>query len=415
MFEKLFKRPSTVARHQDAPYAEERRRYLVHCAENGYTRKTLLFIARELLWVARRLSAYPDLRLTREQLLAVAQGPWLDRQREWGQKLNRHWTKIRFMQVSQSWLRFLGCLQKPVEPIPFPELVEDFGRWMKEERGLSSITITLYCSQVSKFLRWDGCPHHSLSSLRINDVDAFLAYCGSKGWSRSTINSMAGSLRSFLRHCASNGHCSPSLAGAVSAPRLYRHEGLPTGPSWHDVQRLLASLETDHFRDIRDRAILMLFAVYALRASEVSQLCMEHIDWQHDLIHIHRTKQRGTQHYPLCTTVGNAIARYLREVRPPSPHRRLFLTLLPPFRPISRGGLYGLTSCHMRALEVQSTHRGPHSLRHACAAHLLSEGFSLKEIGDHLGHRSTSATQIYAKVDLAGLREVAAFDLGDVL
>jgi site-specific recombinase XerD len=51
-------------------------------------------------------------------------------------------------------------------------------------------------------------------------------------------------------------------------------------------------------------------------------------------------------------------------------------------------------------------------LRHACAAHLVAERFSLKEIGDHLGHRSAKTTRIYAKVDLAGLREVAAFDLG---
>jgi site-specific recombinase XerD len=43
---------------------------------------------------------------------------------------------------------------------------------------------------------------------------------------------------------------------------------------------------------------------------------------------------------------------------------------------------------------------------------LVAEGFSLKHIGDHLGHRSAYATRIYAKVDLAGLREVADFDLG---
>jgi site-specific recombinase XerD len=43
---------------------------------------------------------------------------------------------------------------------------------------------------------------------------------------------------------------------------------------------------------------------------------------------------------------------------------------------------------------------------------LLSEGWSLKEIGDHLGHRSAEATTIYAKVDLPGLREVARFDVG---
>jgi integrase/recombinase XerD len=39
---------------------------------------------------------------------------------------------------------------------------------------------------------------------------------------------------------------------------------------------------------------------------------------------------------------------------------------------------------------------------------------SLKEIGDHLGHRSSKATRIYAKVDLPALRQVAAFDLGEL-
>ena len=43
---------------------------------------------------------------------------------------------------------------------------------------------------------------------------------------------------------------------------------------------------------------------------------------------------------------------------------------------------------------------------------LVAEGLSLKEVGDHLGHRSAYATRTYARVDLAELREVAAFDLG---
>jgi len=60
----------------------------------------------------------------------------------------------------------------------------------------------------------------------------------------------------------------------------------------------------------------------------------------------------------------------------------------------------------------KAEHHGPHGLRHACAAHLVEAGLSLKEIGDHLGHRGTYATRTYAKVDLVGLREVAAFSLG---
>jgi site-specific recombinase XerD len=45
----------------------------------------------------------------------------------------------------------------------------------------------------------------------------------------------------------------------------------------------------------------------------------------------------------------------------------------------------------------------------------VAEGLSLKQIGDHLGHRSTEATRTYAKVDLVGLRQVADFDLGALL
>ena len=64
---------------------------------------------------------------------------------------------------------------------------------------------------------------------------------------------------------------------------------------------------------------------------------------------------------------------------------------------------------------VEAAHRGGHALRHACAVRLLAEGLTLKEVGDHLGHRSTSATSTYAKVNMVALREVGAFDLGDVL
>jgi hypothetical protein len=68
----------------------------------------------------------------------------------------------------------------------------------------------------------------------------------------------------------------------------------------------------------------------------------------------------------------------------------------------------------MRKLGVVTPCYGPHALRHACATHLLAKGFSLKEIGDHLGHVSPVATQMYAKVDLTALRQVGQLDLCDL-
>src|SRR5207237_1027025 len=101
--------------------------------------------------------------------------------------------------------------------------------------------------------------------------------------------------------------------------------------------------------------------------------------------------------------------------RPPSNRREVFLTLLAPFRPMARGSVGGAVSRRLHALGVPLGRYGAHALRHACATHLLAQGMSLKEIGDHLGHRSPEVTRIYAKVDLAGLRSVGDFGLEGLL
>ena len=101
------------------------------------------------------------------------------------------------------------------------------------------------------------------------------------------------------------------------------------------------------------------------------------------------------------------------EVMPNTGH--FLLTLKAPVCPIGSGALYDLVSDRLRAIDASLKPHGPHSLRHACAVHLLAEGLSMKEIGDHLGHRKLDTTRVYAKVDLAGLRQVADFDIGGVL
>jgi integrase len=167
--------------------------------------------------------------------------------------------------------------------------------------------------------------------------------------------------------------------------------------------------------DIRDHAILLLLAVYGLRCGEVARLRLDDVDWEGEVLHVLRPKQRCTQHYPLVSSVGNAIVRYLKETRPRCTRRELFMTLHAPVRPLLPASITPIVHSRLTALGVNVPRRGAHCLRHACARHLLASGFSLKQIGDQLGHRSASATRHYAKVDLDGLRQVATLDLGGVL
>lgn len=152
------------------------------------------------------------------------------------------------------------------------------------------------------------------------------------------------------------------------SPRLFADEQLPKGPSWEGVQRLLATTEGDTRKKIRDRAVIMLFAVYGLRVGKVRALRLEDLDWEQELMSVTRPKARRKQTYPLSYTVGESLLRYLKEVRPRVAYREVFLTLRAPFHPPSSSSLYRVVGDRLPALGVSLKHCGPHSLRHACAA-----------------------------------------------
>jgi site-specific recombinase XerD len=299
-------------------------------------------------------------------------------------------------------------------PKPFAPLVDAFVTHLQQERELSSATTANYQWHVQRFLTDFNARQSSFAEICVEDTDVFLARQGAH-WCRVSIASSAKALRAFFRYAEDQGWCRTGIASAIESPRLFRNETLPVGPAWEDLQQLIPAADSQRPRNIRDRAILLLFAVYGLRSGEVARLRLEDIDWVQECMTVMRTKQHCSQLYPLTHEVGSAIVRYLQEVRPHCGRREVFLTLKAPFRPLSAGGLYHVTRSRFDHLGIQTPRRGPHALRHACACHLLAEGLSLDAISDHLGHRSLTSTRHYAKVDLAGLREVARFDLGGLL
>jgi site-specific recombinase XerD len=413
MFEGLFTYPNVLARHQQGPESSKRACYLTRLAGQGAARETLLRIARELLIIAERLDLSAGRRIGHEEIEAAAQR-WAEYQHTRKRTGGEKWSKRLFQDVAAAWLRFLGQLEEPSvgEPKIHSEHVDDFIAYQRDERGLSPSTLAAQRWQVENFLGHLGAEKSSIAAITIIDVDAFLDLKGRDGWSRVSIATCAHALRAFFRHAQRRQWCSPGLASAIDAPRLFRQEALPRGPAWTDVQRLLESTEGTAPRDLRDHAILKLLAIYGLRSGEVRRLRLEDIDWARAAITVTRPKQRKTQYYPLAASVGDAIVSYLQQARPRCHRRELFLTLAAPFRPLSAGAVYHVVASRLDALDIQSLRAGPHGLRHACATHLVAQGLSLKEIGDHLGHRSAYATRTYARVDLAGLREVGAFDLG---
>jgi integrase/recombinase XerD len=414
MFDQLYKQPGALARQRNAPLAPERASFLAQRAEDGIALGTLVRLARELLVVVQELDLANNYVIT-PLAIEKAADRWARQQKRRHRAHTGRWSRILFRQTATDWLRFLGRLYIPdPEPKPFASLVEHFANHLRHERGLSAATIANYQWHIDRFLLWFSTQQRVFSEVSVVDIDAFLACQGAR-WCRVSIATSAKALRAFFRYAEDQQWCRAGIAAAIESPRLFRDETLPAGPAWEDAQQIIPPGDTKQPRAIRDRAILLLFVVYGLRSGEVAKLRLEDIDWALEQLTVTRTKQHRSQIYPLTHKVGSAIVRYLQEVRPGCDRREVFLTLKAPFRPLSAGGLYHVTCSRFDRLGVQTPHRGPHALRHACACHLLAKGFSFEAIRDHLGHQSLNSTRHYARVDLTGLREVARFDLGGLL
>jgi site-specific recombinase XerD len=414
MFDQLFARQAAVVRHRSAQYAPERERYLRHLAGQHYALTSVRRAAHDLLAIVLQTDLLSRRRVTADVIAeATRRRHSLHRGRQ--RRPSKH-IRESLRRTATAWMAFLGKLTADPPPVtPASVVLKHFETFLRAERGLASSTIERCCWHARRLLDQLTKARRTLRRVRLEDIDSYLTALTEAGWRRSSLPGAADALRSFLRFAQSRGLCTSGLAGAVAAPRIYADERLPEGMEWSTVTRLIASSAGDTASDIRDRALFLLLSVYGLRCSEIAALRLEDIDWDNGTISVRRPKQRHTQQYPLEAITGQAILKYIRDARPQTECRQVFLNLQAPARGITRISIHHAVRKRLRVLGLQGPRRGPHALRHACARHLLANGFTFKQVGDHLGHRSSAATRIYAKVDLPALREVAEIDLRGIL
>jgi site-specific recombinase XerD len=273
-------------------------------------------------------------------------------------------------------------------------------------RGLSRSTRKLHRHLVHRVFasRFPTC-RITWSELRFHDFVQFLTQEFARLHSRETQRSWLTILRSLLRYLADEGHLPTGWDVALPSIANRQHAHLPRGLSQGQVRALWKASEGSKLRNLRDRALLLLFLRLGLRTEEVVSLIPSDINWKGGTLTIRSTKTCRDRILPLPRDVGEVLVAYLRVRRTPLAHifdptRKLPIT--------ERRYEYYVRNCMRYLFECAGiTDRGVHSLRHTAATKMITQGASFKDVADVLGHKSITTTLIYAKLDMAALAQVA--------
>jgi site-specific recombinase XerD len=290
------------------------------------------------------------------------------------------------------------------QPAPAePDLLKSFCAWMRERRGTSDGGLYNYSIPIRELIR---CIEGDPSALNSRVLRQFVLRQSQGG--RGAAQRCRTALRMFLRFLIAEGRCRAGLLGAIPVVPHWRLTSLPRCLPPEDVERLIACCDPASHVGTRDRAILLLLARLGLRAGDIVQMRLKDIDWKGAWVHISGKSRRQTR-LPLTQEIGQAIVAYIQAARFPAPTDKLFLRSCAPFRALgSQCAVSSIVRRAFRRAGVKHPGRGAaHLLRHSLASSMLRRGASLQEISVILRHRSIESTQIYAKVDVTGLQQIA--------
>ncbi len=298
---------------------------------------------------------------------------------------------------------------------PFVEVVPGFFEFLAMDRGLRPASIRQYLHHLR-------CFHAYLSRVGIRKLhelspavlSAFIAERSANGLSKTTVSNCCGVLRVFLRYAYREGVIGSDLSKTVEWPQVYRLSSIPRSISWTEVGRVLAGIDRRTACGKRDYAMLLLLVTYGLRGREVAALTLDDIDWKRERLAVPERKAGHSTAFPLSKAVSEAIVDYLQHGRPKTTNRHLFFRASAPVGPIGSAAVSASAARYLLRAGVQVPRPGSHTLRHTLVQRLVDFDFGLKEIGDFVGHRSPQSTQIYSKVAVESLRQVALGDTEEV-
>ena len=288
-------------------------------------------------------------------------------------------------------------------PVQLPKIYEDYlfyyqhrGQWAdgnirRIRRVLWAFNDYLHKQQID------------LVRLGIDHVDGFLAQFLA-AFKPATARVYRSSLRGFLSYLYQQRKIiKRDLASFIVAPRHYGLAKPPTFLRPKQLQKLFAGFSLCSDCDMRTYAMIHLGYSLGLRPKEIALITLDDICFKKAELTVEERKNKRPITLPLPDATLKAVAAYRIAVRPESKHRTLFLSLHPPYGPISPNTISQHVKKAMTAVGLSSS---TYWLRHSYAQNLLESGASVFEVKEMLGHDDIESTQKYLHVHTKLMRQV---------
>ncbi len=285
---------------------------------------------------------------------------------------------------------------------PLPISVVKFSQSL-HLHGLSIQTINRYTYSINIILPMLGSDPKEYNAKRVKQI----VYTLSKHYAPATLKSMTTSLRRYLRFLVIEEQCIPDLDKSVPTVAHWSLSSIPKYITAKEVEQVINSCDKKTSKGIRDRAIILLLSRLGLRAGDIVDMKLNHINWQKGILHVFGKGHREDC-LPLPQDAGDVILNYIAKARPLTKSANVFLCLNAPYRPFSSSPAVSniVASAIIRSGIKTPSSCGAHLLRHSAATKMLRSGATLETVASILRHRSLDMTSYYAKVDIPMLEKV---------
>lgn len=234
----------------------------------------------------------------------------------------------------------------------------------------------------------------------INDFIKYLA-----PYSTTYVSENLRMLRRLCLYAFQNNYHSEDLSGCVPFVKNSRQQRLPAVFTEDETAKILSSFDRENPMGKRNYAIFLLAARMGLRSCDIKALEFGFINWTEKTVSFTQKKTKKYLTLPLPDDVGWAIIDYLKNGRPVSDSKYVFIQHTPPYGQYKDLRNVLVKQMRKAGIETPANKRiGMHCFRHSLATAMLENGVPLPVISQTLGHADIASTEVYLRINISQLR-----------